>query len=521
MHLSNPTSMQDDPRHSAARTAIEKGDWQGARDLYAALVSETNTAEAWAGLAEAAWLQQDSKLMIDARLAAYRLYRERSDDIAAARMAIALGNDFLDFRGDAAVANGWFKYARRLLKSLPPSADHARLHVWEARLALIGRQDTAEGARLAEEALRLSHETGCPDVEVLATAMRGLALVMNAQPDQGLSLLDEAAAGALAGDIADPYAAGLTCCYLISACDRLRDYDRAAQWCARLREFSTRQRFAILLTTCRLQYGSVLIARGEWDEAERELQSAIADLREARPVVLPAAYARLGELRRRQGRTDEATALFEQAGSHPLALLGGAWIDLAQGNLTRAHERTCAYLRRFAADALLERAPALEIEVRIAAAHGKLEEAEPALAALERAAAMHELPLLRAAVLSAKGVLSAARGDDARAATFMDDAAVLYDSAGFVHEAATARRELQGARSTSERLPQSLVESPLSPREMDVLRLIATGLSEREVAKQLFISPHTAHRHLSNIRLKLNVSTQAAAVAHATRTGLI
>ena len=145
--------MQDDPREKAARRAIDAGDWQTARDLYETLARETNAPEAWAGLAEAAWLQQDSRLMIDARLTAYRLHRERGNDVAAARMAIALGNDFLDFRGDAAVANGWFKYARRLLKPLPPSAEHARLNVWEARLALIGRQDTAEGARLAEESL--------------------------------------------------------------------------------------------------------------------------------------------------------------------------------------------------------------------------------------------------------------------------------------------------------------------------------------------------------------------------------
>ena len=92
--------------------------------------------------------------------------------------------------------------------------------MWEARLALIGRQDTAEGARLAEEALRLARASNCADVEVLATAMSGLALVMNAQPDRGLALLDEAAAAALGGDVSDPYAAGLTCCYLISACDR-------------------------------------------------------------------------------------------------------------------------------------------------------------------------------------------------------------------------------------------------------------------------------------------------------------
>jgi DNA-binding CsgD family transcriptional regulator len=402
---------------------------------------------------------------------------------------------------------------------LPPSAEHARLSVWEARLAIIGRLDTTEGARLAEEALQLAREINCPDVEVLATAMSGLALVMSAQSDQGLALLDEAAAAALGGDISDPYAAGLTCCYLISACDRVRDYDRAAQWCARLREFSTRQRFAILMTTCRLQYGSVLISRGEWDEAESELQAAIADLREVRPVVLPAAYARLGELRRRQARTDEAIQLFEQAGSHPLALLGGAWIDIDQGNLTRALERARAYLRRFPEDALLERASANELLVRIAAKCGKPADAQQPLAELEKASAKYDLPLLRAAVLSAKAILAAVDGDDTRAAELMADAAVLYDDAGFVHEAQLARRELQTSR--TEVSPPGSANAPLTQREMEVLRLVAKGLSEREVADKLFISPHTAHRHLSNIRLKLNATTQAAAVAHALRVGLI
>jgi DNA-binding CsgD family transcriptional regulator len=251
----------------------------------------------------------------------------------------------------------------------------------------------------------------------------------------------------------------------------------------------------------------VLISRGEWAEAEAELQSAIADLREARPIVLPAAYARLGELRRRQGRIDEATQLFEQAGSHPLALLGGASIDIDQGNLARALERARAYLRRFPEDALLERASANELLVRIATASSMPAEAQQALVDLEKAAAKYELPLLRAAVLSAKAVLAVANGDDA---------AALYEDAGFVHEAETARRDLQKTRGGS-----SGATSLLTQREMEVLRLVAKGLSEREVADKLSISPHTAHRHLSNIRLKLNAATQAAAVAQATRTGLI
>jgi ATP/maltotriose-dependent transcriptional regulator MalT len=260
----------------------------------------------------------------------------------------------------------------------------------------------------------------------------------------------------------------------------------------------------------------VLISRGAWEEADAELQAAIADLREARPIVLPAAFARLGELRRRQGRTDEAVELFAQAGSHPLALLGGAWVDIEQGNLPRALERAGTYLRRFPQDALLERAPANELLVRIAAASGKPAEAERPLAELEKATQKYELQLLRAALLSAKAILAAANGDNMRAAELMDDAATSYDSAGFVHEAATARRELQKARTIT-----PAPDTPLTQREMEVLRLVAKGLSEREAADKLSISPHTAHRHLSNIRLKLNVATQAAAVAYAVRVGLI
>jgi LuxR family transcriptional regulator, maltose regulon positive regulatory protein len=505
--------MSIDQRHPAARAAIEAGDWTGARSLYEDLVRDTDAAEAWEGLARAAWLEQDSRLMIDARLAAYQRYRARGEAVAAARMAVALGNDFLDFRGDAAVANGWFKRARRLLAPLPPSPDHARLSVWEARLALIGRHDVAAGLRLAGEGLGLARAGDCIDAEVLATAMNGLALVMDAKPDEGLALLDEAAAAALGGDVADAYAAGLTCCYLISACDRVRDYERAAQWCARLREFSTRQRFAILLTTCRLQYGSVLISRGAWDEAEAELEAAIADLQESRPVVLPAAFARLGELRRRQGRIDEALALFRQAGSHPIALLGAAWVDHERGKAEPALERVRAYLRRYPADALLERAPANELLVRIAVAAGAAAEASAALRELESAACSHSLPLLRAAVLAATAVLADADGEPARAAELMDDAAALYESAGHPWEADAARRALA---------PRSVAAAgKLTRRELEVLRLVASGLGEREVADRLFISPHTAHRHLSNIRLKLGAATQAAAVAHALRVGLL
>ncbi|MEX2285348.1 MAG: hypothetical protein WEE89_22875 [Gemmatimonadota bacterium] len=122
-----------------ARTAVEAGELERACAAYRELADATNSPEAWEGLGLAAWWLQDTPTMLDARLKAYRLYRETGAVVAAARMAIALGNDFLDFRGDAAVANGWFKRARRLLEPLPPSAGHTRLLVWEARLAQSAR----------------------------------------------------------------------------------------------------------------------------------------------------------------------------------------------------------------------------------------------------------------------------------------------------------------------------------------------------------------------------------------------
>lgn len=229
-------------------------------------------------------------------------------------------------------------------------------------------------------------------------------------------------------------------------------------------------------------------------------------------MVLPAAYARLGELRRRQGRTEEALQLFRQAGTHPIALLGAAWMDLQRGSVTSALERVRTYLRRFPADALLERAPANELLVRIAAASGAVADACTPLEELELAASRHNLPLLRAALLAARGVLAAANGESVHAAELLDDAAALYEAAGHAWEAEAARRTL----------PREAADNvTLTRRELEVLRLIASGLSEREVADRLFISPHTAHRHLSNIRLKLGAATQAAAVAHALRLGLL
>lgn len=152
----------------------------------------------------------------------------------------------------------------------------------------------------------------------------------------GMHLLDEAAAAASAGEIGDLQAVALTSCYMIYACDRVRDYPRAAQWCDRLTDFCRRWRLSMLFAVCRIQYAGVLIWRGEWAEAEREITAAARELAVIRPALGLSATARLAELRRRQGRWDEAARLFGQAEASTAALLWRAELALDQGDAAAA-----------------------------------------------------------------------------------------------------------------------------------------------------------------------------------------
>src|SRR5207249_10923819 len=112
----------------------------------------------------------------------------------------------------------------------------------------------------------------------------------------------------------------------------LGDYDRAAQWCGRMDEFARRWQIRSLLGVCRTAYASVLLERGSWGEAETVLLEAREELELRRPALAAGAIARLGELRRRQGRLDEAAALFAEAGGDLLSQLGRAELALEGGD---------------------------------------------------------------------------------------------------------------------------------------------------------------------------------------------
>ena len=307
--------------------ALAGGGWVEARACFERALGSSDSAEAWDGLSWACWWLEDGTAAIQAREHAYRRYKDAGDRRAAARMAIWLANDHLDFRGEAAVAQGWLRRATRILDDLDPAPEHGWLAALEAQFALEAGE-LAEAVRIGTRVRQLGRDLGITDLEMLGLATEGLALVTGGELKEGMWRLDEAAAAALGGEYEDFVGVGWTCCYLIYACERVRDYDRAAQWCRNVEEFAERMRIQFLNGVCRVHYAAVLTWHGSWKEADEVLSKAIVDLAATRPPFAHEGMVRLADLRRRQGRIEEAERLFAQAESHPMAAVGMAELSL-------------------------------------------------------------------------------------------------------------------------------------------------------------------------------------------------
>lgn len=545
---------------AAGWAALNRGDWQDARTRFVAAVAAAESPEGWEGLAWAAWWLDDTGVMFDARERAYRLYRGRGDARGAARSAMWLAVDYVDFRNDTAVANGWMQRAHRLLEDHPRSPEHAWLIVCDAHHALMADKNPVTARQLATEAVSISEALGIIDVEMLGRALEGLALVSQGQVRDGMHLLDEATAAAVGGELGDLQAIGLTCCYLIFACERVRDYPRAAQWCDRVKEFCLRWHCSVLFATCRTQYAGVLIWQGKWAEAEAELAAASRELTAIRPAMARSAAVRMAELRRRQGRREEAADLFQRAETATAALLGRAEMALDHGDPAAAVDLADRYLRRYPPEGRTERVPGLDLLARSLAAAGAVERARDVLAELEETAETVGAEPLMAFVCAARGAVAACAGDHTQARAAFEDAADLFARLGAPFEHGRARVGLARALAALHRPDASAVElraaltvfknlgaareveaaaallselteapkkrepgpiSRLTEKELEVLRLAAQGLTDKEIAARLRRSEHTIHRHVANILTKLDLPSRTAAVAYALREGVL
>src|SRR5687767_12923394 len=302
------------------RAALERAAWSQACLHFGEAAAASDAAEAWEGLSRAAWWQGDQDTTLSARERAYRVYREADDVCGAARMAMWLASDHLDFRGDDAVASAWLARGRALLSDQGPCAESGFIMVLEADIALLARSDPVTAASLAGAALDVAR--GIPDVgvEVVALAVLGSALVASGSIEEGLRRLDESAALAVGEEFSETAAPGWALCHTVSACADVGDFGRAAQWCRALHSWSANWQARHFFGVCRTAYGEVLATGGDWPSAEQELLSAMDDLRTTRPALAAPTAVRLGRLRMRQGDVAEARTLFDAALPLPQAI---------------------------------------------------------------------------------------------------------------------------------------------------------------------------------------------------------
>lgn len=541
---------------------MSAGDWQGARACFEEALAAGETADALEGLGWAAYCQDDDAVTFRARERAFQLYRDQGDVAAAARVASWLAVDWLEFRGKPAVANGWLQRAHRLLAGVEPGPGHGWLAVHEA--SLVVDDDPVAARDLAVQAVALGRRFGVPELEMVGLGLQGVALVSEGDLGAGMRCLDEAVAAALSGDAQILPCVAWACCCLIAACEQVRDYDRAGEWCERVGEFCERHGIVLPLSICKAKYAGVLTWQGRWDEAEVALKVAAEGLAASRPPLIGDALVRLAELRRLQGRLDEAEALFSQCEGKPLAVLGRAQIALDRDAPEEAAHLAERYLRSFSNRARTERCAGLEVAIRAYARRGSLEQAREALYELKQIATRAGTRPLRAAVLAAEGLLAAVRKDQEAARCSLEDAVDLLVAGGAPFEAARvrldlaatlsalaceepARHEIEAALAAFRSLgadgeaaraeamldqlgrprPAPAVEladgplGRLSRRELEVLALVAEGRTNHDIAERLVVSEHTVHRHVTNILRKLALPSRAAAASVAARHGLV
>jgi DNA-binding CsgD family transcriptional regulator len=336
----------------------------------------------------------------------------------------------------------------------------------------------------------------------------------------------------------------LECC--ARALEGIGDLTRAASWCEAARVATARSGLRHFAGRVRTTTGGLALLAGDWESAERELIRAVRDLDRTRPGLIGPAYARLGELRAGQGREEEARVLFDRSGIH--GLIGAGRLALASDDVASALDFAERFLRHVPEKSLIERLPALDLAARVRLRTGDPFTAEPDVEAVRRIAEACGTPfalgvarLLTAELATCRGEPRVARGAAEQAVREFEAACAPYQAAQ-AHVALAAALVALGCSGPADRertaahdafhalgaladlerlrLPPPLALAGLTTRESQILRLIANGRTDADVAKQLALSPSTVQRNVVSLRAKLRLPSRAAASAYAARAGL-
>lgn len=526
-----------------ARELLSRHEWQAAFDVAGRAPVGTPELEADRAdlLAEAAWWLGRLDECITARELAYRIFDELGEPRQAGRCAVSLWEHHL-MRGRPAVAGGWLRRARRSLEDDPECVEHGALVLREAEVAH-GSGDLDLALVLALRVVALGRALRSADLEAEALQTVGRILIDRGDVGEGMGHLDEAMLFAVEGRLG-PYATGKVYCSLISACEQLGDLDRAAEWTEATMRWAEQHPFAIFPGICRVHRAVVLKRRGSLAEAEREATRACDELLGSHVGNSAAAFAEVGDIRRRLGDLSRADEAFERAQELCGQPCGGlALLRLAQGRVDAARTIVAGCLDATATDRLA-RATLLPVSAHVAIAARDLDGARDALRELSDIADTFATPMLHATVRSTRGRVELAEGDVADARTTLQEAVERWRALDVPYEVATAQTLLGqalrdcgdeagatkafagaaalfdqiGARLDAQLVGGGTKAAPpagLTEREVEVLRLIASGMTNNEIAAALYLSAKTVSRHLSNIFTKIGVASRAGATAFA------
>jgi DNA-binding NarL/FixJ family response regulator len=529
------------------REAAERLAWADAyTSLSLADQSSPLEAEDLELLATAAHLLGRMEDCLRALQRAQQLYAEDGDHRRAARCAGWLGFH-LSTRGDLAQASGWFGRAHRLLEhERQECAEHGYLLISAAYQQLMAG-DHAEARETLAQAAGIGARVGDASLVAFALYLQGRALVWEDRVDEGLALLDEAMVAVVAGEIS-PLVAGTVYCGTIEICQEIAEWRRAQEWTEALTAWCGKQPDMVTFTgQCLVHRAEILQLHGAWPEAIQEAKRAGERLAHAADAdATGAAFYQQAELCRLSGDFTSAEDAYQQAsrwGHEPQP--GLALLRLAQGRTDAAE----AASRRVVAEASerYRRARLLPAQVEIMLTVGDLPAARDAANELTEIAGAYGTPALRALADHARGAVLLTEGDAQAALVALRAAWQVWRELEAPYEAARVRvqvglacralgdeeaaaMELAAARTVFaqlgaapdlERLEALMGRESaskvhgLTARELQVLRLLATGATNRAIASELVVAEKTVDRHVSNIFTKLGVSSRAAATAYA------
>lgn len=483
-----------------------------------------------------------------------RVHQERlriGDSAPAARSAFWLALGFME-RGEMARAGGWLARARRILDDADlDCAEQGYVRI-PAGLRHLEGGDSKLALDVFGEVVSIGERFGDADLIALGRLGRGQGLIRLGDTAEGATQLDEVMVGVTAGEVS-PVVAGIVYCAVIEACQEMFDLRRAQEWTSALSDWCEAQPDLVPFRgRCLVYRAEIMQLRGAWREAIDEAQRAYERLSDppGQPAV-GAAYYRQGELHRLRGAVSDAEEAFRRAGETGRRPEPGlALLRLAQGRVDAAATAIRHALneaRDTAARALL-----LSAAVEIFLAANDRPGARGAADELDDISAQFGAPLLRAAAAQANGAVMLAEGVAQDASGLLREALAAWRALDAPYEVArvrvllagaaralgdpeTASSQMETARQAFERLgatpdlarlggdARGGVEAPggLTPRELQVLSLVATGMTNRAIAANLTISEKTVARHVSNIFGKLGISSRAAATAYAYEHDLV